>query len=489
MTYKKAIIFTVFLAIMSTIFVNFNMRKAFASPLNNKTLIIYSDSSVSKSLLNNIGFITKSYDSDVSVINFDDYKNGLIDQYNNVVVIDYGTSIVNNTLLSNIVKSNIKVCWIGSGFKSLIKTYNESLNPEIKETIVTEVHSNNKLYPISKEGYFLKFNNTKNLDIRSFFSDGANEYPYIMNYKNSMYVSSSPDSKTLMYIFSKNISDFFNIKKANNHTVAITLNLNNDSELQNLISYAEFLNAKKISFWVTISGNLIKKNNLILMSALKKVQSLGGTVIINGEKNTSSYYKNSSEILLNNGIYPLGIALDSSNITNGIDITNNFTTLLCNNNSDNEFTIANLPYLIKYNGHTIFPNNLNGLGFNSSDYIQKLKDYSALLPEGSFSNLIIPTNINNDLFTSIIQSIKEENNFNILDVKNYSSKVTLDGLTIGNENGVISTNYKDVNSNKKSSSLISKINNILIIIISAFCIIFLIIFIYYRNLNKRKFLR
>lgn len=489
MTYKKVIIFIVFLAVMSITFLNFHVPKAFASPLNNKTLIIYDKSSVSKNFLNNIELIVKAYNSNVTTINFDNYKNGLINQYSNVIVIGSRTGTLNDTLLSNIVNSNNKICWIGAGFEDLIKVYDKSLKPELKETIVTEVNSNNKSYPISKEGYFLKFNNTKKINIQSSFSDGVNEYPYIMNYKNLMYVSSVPDSKTLMYIFSQNISKFFHMKTASNHTISITLNLNNINELHNLLSYAEILNNKKISFWVIISGDLIKKNNLTLMSTLKKVQNLGGSIIINGTANIINYYKNSSEILLNNGIYPLGIALDSVSITTGNEITNNFTTLLCNNSSNKQFDISNLPYLIKYNERSIIPNNLSGLGFNNVDYIQKLKYYSDILPEGSFSNLIIPTNITSDFFTRIIQYIKEENNFNILNVKKYSSKVILDGLTIENSNGSIVTNYKKVNSHKESKSLISKINDRLISIIFIFCIIFLLIFIYYRYLNKRKFLR
>lgn len=489
MTYKKVIIFTIFLTIISIAFLNFHVYKAFASPLNNKTLIIYDKSSVPKNFLNNIEFIVKAYDSNVTTINFSNYKNNLINQYSNVIIIGSRTSTLNDTLLNNITNSTNKICWIGAGFESLIKYYDKSLKPELKETIVTEVNSNNKSYAISKEGYFLKFNNTKKLNIQSSFSDGVNKYPYIMNYKNLMYISSIPDSKILMYIFSQNISKFFYMETASNHKISITLNLNNINEAHNLFNYAEILNNKKISFWVIVSGNLIKKNNLMLMSVLKKVQNFGGSIIINSTENSVSYYKNLSEILLNNGIYPLGVSLDSSSIIAGNEITNNFTTLLCNNNANNQFDISNLPYLIKDNEHSIIPNNLSGLGFNNADYIQKLKYYSNILPEGSFSNLIIPTNITSDFFTRIIQYIKEENNFNILNVKNYSSKVNLDGLTIENSDGSIVTNYKRVNSHKKSKSLISKINDRLISIIFIFCFIFLLIFIYYRYLNKRKFLR
>ena len=138
--------------------------------------------------------------------------------------------------------------------------------------------------------------------------------------------------------------------------------------------------------------------------------------------------------------------------------------------------------------NTFIIDNLNIENLESEYYIQKLKYYFSALPNGSFSNIIIPSNVNLKLVEEIVICIKSENPI-IVDVKKLSSVSNFNGLYVKNDKGIVSTNYKNSSSFTESTSIIGKLNNILIIIIGGFCIVFLIIFIYYRYLNKKKFLR
>lgn len=486
MIYKKSIIFIITMS-LSLLFILNNNDKVFAEPINGKTLIIYNNQLNNSQILNNIKFISKAFSNTITTININNYTNNLINNYSKVIIINSEEKINNSILLDNIKNSNIPICWIGTGLNKLLNVYSSSINIIEHNTIATNVTFNNNTYPINIQNTFYTFQGLNGLNIKSNFSDGDIKFPYIFEYKNIMYVTVVPNSKILMNIFCENLHSFFNISDTStNKEVSFTLELNSINDIDNVLQYSNYLHKENISFWVIISSKLISNHSMDVINTLNKIQNLGGSIIL--DDNSINNYNDLLSYLLKNGIYPLGLYLSENNFQHYEELKNNFSLFLLGDSTSKYLNVSDFPYKIVNASNTFVMDNLNINNLESELYIKKFKYYFSALPNGSFSNIIIPSNVNLEIFEGIINCIKSEKAI-IVDVKTLSSTIIFNGSYIKNNNGRVSTNYKNSDFNNKQTSIIGKINNILIIIVGGFCIIFLIVFIYYRYLNKKKFLR
>ena len=485
MIYKKSIIFIITLS-LSLLFIT-NNDKAFVDPINGKTLIIYNNQLNNSQILNNIKFISEAFSNNVTTININNYSDHLINNYSKVIIVSSEEEINNTVLLENIKDSNIPICWIGKGINKLINVYNPFANITENNSIATSVIFKNNTYPINIQNTFYNFQNLSKLIIKSTFNNGSMNFPYIFEYKNIMYVAVLPDSKILMNIFCENLYKFFNVPQiSHNKEISFTLKLDNMKDISNVLQYSDYLHRENISFWVIVPSNLISNYSKDIMNALNKIQNLGGSIILSDNSNIN--YNDILPNLLKNDIPPMGIYLSKNNFQHYENLKNNFSLFLLGNSTSNYFNASDFPYKIVNASNTFIIDNLNIENLESEYYIQKLKYYFSALPNGSFSNIIIPSNVNLKLVEEIVICIKSENPI-IVDVKKLSSVSNFNGLYVKNDKGIVSTNYKNSSSFTESTSIIGKLNNILIIIIGGFCIVFLIIFIYYRYLNKKKFLR
>lgn len=487
MIYKKSIIFIITIS-LSLLFILNDNDKVFAEPINGKTLIIYDNQLNNSQILNNIKFISEAFSNAVTTINIRNYSNNLINNYNKVIIISSEEKINNPFLLDNIKNSNIPVCWIGTGIDKLLNIYNSSINIIKHNTIATNVTFNNNTYPIDIQNAFCTFQGLNGLNIKSNFSNGSIKFPYIFEYKNIMYVAVVPNSKILMNIFCENLHNFFNMSDTSpNKEVSFTLELNNINNVDNVLQYSKYFHRENISFWVIISSKLISNHSIDVIDALNMIQKLGGSIILTDNSNNN--YNDLLPYLVKNGIYPLGIYLPENNFQQYEELKNNFSLFLLGDSNSNYLNPSDFSYKIVNVSNTFITDNLNINTLEGDElYIKKLKYYFLALPNGSFSNIIIPSNANLEFLEKIINCIKSERSI-IIDVKKFPSIINFNGSYIKNDSGIISTNYKNSNFHNKSTSIIGMINNILIIIIGVFCIVFLIIFTYYKYLNKKKFLR
>ena len=238
---------------------------------------------------------------------------------------------INNTvLLENIKDSNIPICWIGKGINKLINVYNPFANITENNSIATSVIFKNNTYPINIQNTFYNFQNLSKLIIKSTFSNGSMNFPYIFEYKNIMYVAVLPDSKILMNIFCENLYKFFNVPQiSHNKEISFTLKLDNMKDISNVLQYSDYLHRENISFWVIVPSNLISNYSKDIMNALNKIQNLGGSIILSDNSNIN--YNDILPNLLKNDIPPMGIYLSKNNFQHYENLKNNFSLFLLGN--------------------------------------------------------------------------------------------------------------------------------------------------------------
>ncbi|MGL5616832.1 MAG: hypothetical protein ACRDD2_11485 [Sarcina sp.] len=473
MIYKKVKIpFIVIFIIFGTLI--FNQKKVYASPLE-KTLLLYNNSLENKKSLNSLELIIKSNFSNLTIENINDYKENQFNDYNNVIIVNGNTKINNKFLISELKKTTKKICFIGNDFEDLLNTSNDLEN---KETLITTLAYNGSSYPINLEGDFISTNKIDKENVKAYFSDGLNEYPYIMTYKNKLIISEIPNSKILSDVFFKEFNKFYNLKENSNQNFAITLSLSTVNNLNQLITQGTKLKYNGYSFYVIIPNDFLKNASKGDIKKLKFIESIGGNLVLSAENNKNNqYYKQVIKSFAEKDLYITSITANNLNEIN--ELKDEFSTILyCGNNNE---LLSQYPYSLKMNSSNILINNLDFKDFSRA----KLQYYLKLLPEGSTTNFIIPDNISNNQFDEFLNYIYNEN-LNILNVSQ-NNLVSIDGITIKETNNIISTNI--AKENKEGYSIINKLNNLIIIVVLIIIIIFSLIFFYYSYLNRKKFLR
>lgn len=472
-----------------------------------KSLIVYESETVfgeNKNSLNYLKDILYVFNKEVNKININDYKKGYINKFDNVFVININSDIDNKDFLDDLSLYSKKIYWIGDKIEDLLSTTSSysvkyiSQNDNITSLGYKDKNINTKL----KENFnVVTIDNNKN--IIATMSDGFNVYPYILKDKNLYYISKLNIGES--YIFEDSLNDFYNKRHFDKEEILIKIeNINENTNLENIRDVVDYLYKKEVSFILSVTTSYIDDNkdldaykiNKEFADMLKYAQNKGGNIVINFEhiksdNKTVNINENMiADVLRNyisNDIYPLAIEANKN-------LSDYFSTYIGNYNDQN-YIINNSPYIIE-NSKSLkrfYPKNLGKLNNNDKFSINKIKEefYKLSMVRGYSGQVAfnIEDKINN--LDEIINFFKSEN-INFLKLDEKKNTINIEDIKIESNNGKFTVDYdksKVITTNDKFDNFIKSTNNVLIKFISIILILFLLIFIYFKFLNIRKFTR
>ncbi|EJP6471651.1 DUF2334 domain-containing protein [Clostridium botulinum] len=519
-----------------------------------KVLIVH-DNFNSFSYDNNIIYSVKellgAFNTEVKVMNLDNYKEKEIYNYDYVFVIGIDEEINKKSFFIEDLKNyNKKICWIGKGIDIFLQN-NPKYNVRYIGTKwdITETYYSNKknmnisnmekFYLDSNKGFTVLKPYSKDTKIYAYLSNGKDYFPYIINEKNLWHISQIDDRSVIFYIFSDVLNDIFKVDKFRKEKVFIRIeDVNPLIDINKLKSIADFLYSEDIPFMISLvptgmdtktgytTGISDKKE---FIEIIKYMQKKGGAVILYGYTNQNSKkqvikegYKFENEKdstplkfdmekyvydkvgknldeCVKNQIYPLAFGAPhyDMDIREYKEFKKYFSTYIGQyQNNDKRFISKAYPYILKDTEtfNILIPENLGNMEKNNSLWLREIQENfrKISIVRGYTAGVFFNPYMDINYLKNLVDYFKSQN-VNFLDLKEEENWVKWNDIKVSSKNGTFNVKYKEKKEfNKKSfkeKQLIYRINFIIIIIVAVFVTIFIIIFFLSKKKDRNKFLR
>ncbi|QWQ90261.1 DUF2334 domain-containing protein [Clostridioides difficile] len=545
---KSLLKLVVVLSIVLTIS-NFSLS-SYASEITSSTdkvLIIYDskkETAYNRDILNIMRTLLGRFSSDIELLKLSNYD-GEINKnyYSHIFILGINENSYNNdkntkNLISSLNSYKGTICWLGYGIENLLEHKKYNLDYVGKTNNIVSVNYRGKSYNLDEHYVFniVESKDTSNKVIGS-INDTLNKYPYIINDKNLFYVSKLDLDGVLFYIFCDSLNDIFNIKTFDKGRIFVRIeDVHAFREPKNLVEIADYLSSKNIPFTIALIPAYVnpKNHKVITLSespeivkAIKYMQDKGGTVILHGythqykkeevsgegyefwdgkkdeplKENMKIFVKdrvlNGLRVCIENGIYPLAFeaphyAMESEGYK---ELKKYFSTYMGQHqNNDKKFSTNTYPYIIRDTEefNIFIPENLGYIDPEDKFTFQNIKENLDKLSivRGFSGGFFFHSYLNIEYLKNTIEYL-EKQNIEFMNLRDFNNWVKVDEIQIRNNGDEIIVNYdKDLDEITKSDTRfksISNISKILIFIVSISVLIFVIIFIYFKRIDKRNF--
>ncbi|WP_131027157.1 DUF2334 domain-containing protein [Clostridioides difficile] len=547
---KSLLKLVVVLSIVLTIS-NFSLS-SYASEITSSTdkvLIIYDskkETAYNRDILNIMRTLLGRFSSDIELLKLSNYD-GEINKnyYSHIFILGINENSYNNdkntkNLISSLNLYKGTICWLGYGIENLLEHKKYNLDYVGKTNNIVSVNYRGKSYNLDEHYVFniVESKDTSNKVIGS-INDTLNKYPYIINDKNLFYVSKLDLDGVLFYIFCDSLNDIFNIKTFDKGRIFVRIeDVHAFREPKNLVEIADYLSSKNIPFTIALIPAYVnpKNHKVITLSespeivkAIKYMQDKGGTVILHGythqykkeevsgegyefwdgkkdeplKENMKIFVKdrvlNGLRVCIENGIYPLAFeaphyAMESEGYK---ELKKYFSTYIGQHqNNDKKFSTNTYPYIIRDTEefNIFIPENLGYIDPEDKFTFQNIKENLDKLSivRGFSGGFFFHSYLNIEYLKNTIEYL-EKQNIEFMNLRDFNNWVKVDEIQIRNNGDEIIVNYdKDLDELTKSDTRfksISNISKVLIFIVSISVLIFVIIFIYFKRIDKKKFLK
>ncbi|HFL2579993.1 TPA: DUF2334 domain-containing protein [Clostridioides difficile] len=547
---KSLLKLVVVLSIVLTIS-NFSLS-SYASEITSSTdkvLIIYDskkETAYNRDILNIMRTLLGRFSSDIELLKLSNYD-GEINKnyYSHIFILGINENSYNNdkntkNLISSLNSYKGTICWLGYGIENLLEHKKYNLDYVGKTNNIVSVNYRGKSYNLDEHYVFniVESKDTSNKVIGS-INDTLNKYPYIINDKNLFYVSKLDLDGVLFYIFCDSLNDIFNIKTFDKGRIFVRIeDVHAFREPKNLVDIADYLSSKNIPFTIALIPAYVnpKNHKVITLSespeivkAIKYMQDKGGTVILHGythqykkeevsgegyefwdgkkdeplKENMKIFVKdrvlNGLRVCIENEIYPLAFeaphyAMESEGYK---ELKKYFSTYMGQHqNNDKKFSTNTYPYIIRDTEefNIFIPENLGYIDPEDKFTFQNIKENLNKLSivRGFSGGFFFHSYLNIEYLKNTIEYL-EKQNIEFMNLRDFNNWVKVDEIQIRNNGDEIIVNYdKDLDELTKSDTRfksISNISKILIFIVSISVLIFVIIFIYFKRIDKKKFLK
>ncbi|MCW0666253.1 polysaccharide deacetylase family protein [Clostridioides difficile] len=547
---KSLLKLVVVLSIVLTIS-NFSLS-SYASEITSSTdkvLIIYDskkETAYNRDILNIMRTLLGRFSSDIELLKLSNYD-GEINKnyYSHIFILGINENSYNNdkntkNLISSLNSYKGTICWLGYGIENLLEHKKYNLDYVGKTNNIVSVNYRGKSYNLDEHYVFniVESKDTSNKVIGS-INDTLNKYPYIINDKNLFYVSKLDLDGVLFYIFCDSLNNIFNIKTFDKGRIFVRIeDVHAFREPKNLVEIADYLSSKNIPFTIALIPAYVnpKNHKVITLSespeivkAIKYMQDKGGTVILHGythqykkeevsgegyefwdgkkdeplKENMKIFVKdrvlNGLRVCIENGIYPLAFeaphyAMESEGYK---ELKKYFSTYMGQHqNNDKKFSTNTYPYIIRDTEefNIFIPENLGYIDPEDKFTFQNIKENLDKLSivRGFSGGFFFHSYLSIEYLKNTIEYL-EKQNIEFMNLRDFNNWVKVDEIQIRNNGDEIIVNYdKDLDELTKSDTRfksISNISKILIFIVSISVLIFVIIFIYFKRIDKKKFLK
>ena len=547
---KSLLKLVVVLSIVLTIS-NFSLS-SYASEITSSTdkvLIIYDskkETAYNRDILNIMRTLLGRFSSDIELLKLSNYD-GEINKnyYSHIFILGINENSYNNdkntkNLISSLNSYKGTICWLGYGIENLLEHKKYNLDYVGKTNNIVSVNYRGKSYNLDEHYVFniVESKDTSNKVIGS-INDTLNKYPYIINDKNLFYVSKLDLDGVLFYIFCDSLNDIFNIKTFDKGRIFVRIeDVHAFREPKNLVEIADYLSSKNIPFTIALIPAYVnpKNHKVITLSespeivkAIKYMQDKGGTVILHGythqykkeevsgegyefwdgkkdeplKENMKIFVKdrvlNGLRVCIENGIYPLAFeaphyAMESEGYK---ELKKYFSTYMGQHqNNDKKFSTNTYPYIIRDTEefNIFIPENLGYIDPEDKFTFQNIKENLNKLSivRGFSGGFFFHSYLNIEYLKNTIEYL-EKQNIEFMNLRDFNNWIKVDEIQIRNNGDEIIVNYdKDLDEITKSDTRfksISNISKVLIFIVSISVLIFVIIFIYFKRIDKKKFLK
>ncbi|HBF4995139.1 TPA: polysaccharide deacetylase family protein [Clostridioides difficile] len=547
---KSLLKLVVVLSIVLTIS-NFSLS-SYASEITSSTdkvLIIYDskkETAYNRDILNIMRTLLGRFSSDIELLKLSNYDGEINKNYYSHIFIlginenSYDNDKNTKNLISSLNSYKGTICWLGYGIENLLEHKKYNLDYVGKTNNIVSVNYRGKSYNLDEHYVFniVESKDTSNKVIGS-INDTLNKYPYIINDKNLFYVSKLDLDGVLFYIFCDSLNDIFNIKTFDKGRIFVRIeDVHAFREPKNLVEIADYLSSKNIPFTIALIPAYVnpKNHKVITLSespeivkAIKYMQDKGGTVILHGythqykkeevsgegyefwdgkkdeplKENMKIFVKdrvlNGLRVCIENGIYPLAFeaphyAMESEGYK---ELKKYFSTYMGQHqNNDKKFSTNTYPYIIRDTEefNIFIPENLGYIDPEDKFTFQNIKENLDKLSivRGFSGGFFFHSYLNIEYLKNTIEYL-EKQNIEFMNLRDFDNWVKVDEIQIRNNGDEIIVNYdKDLDEITKSDARfksISNISKILIFIVSISVLIFVIIFIYFKRIDKKKFLK
>ncbi|MCG8256564.1 polysaccharide deacetylase family protein, partial [Clostridioides difficile] len=543
---KSLLKLVVVLSIVLTIS-NFSLS-SYASEITSSTdkvLIIYDskkETAYNRDILNIMRTLLGRFSSDIELLKLSNYD-GEINKnyYSHIFILGINENSYNNdkntkNLISSLNLYKGTICWLGYGIENLLEHKKYNLDYVGKTNNIVSVNYRGKSYNLDEHYVFniVESKDTSNKVIGS-INDTLNKYPYIINDKNLFYVSKLDLDGVLFYIFCDSLNDIFNIKTFDKGRIFVRIeDVHAFREPKNLVEIADYLSSKNIPFTIALIPAYVnpKNHKVITLSespeivkAIKYMQDKGGTVILHGythqykkeevsgegyefwdgkkdeplKENMKIFVKdrvlNGLRVCIENGIYPLAFeaphyAMESEGYK---ELKKYFSTYIGQHqNNDKKFSTNTYPYIIRDTEefNIFIPENLGYIDPEDKFTFQNIKENLDKLSivRGFSGGFFFHSYLNIEYLKNTIEYL-EKQNIEFMNLRDFNNWVKVDEIQIRNNGDEIIVNYdKDLDELTKSDTRfksISNISKVLIFIVSISVLIFVIIFIYFKRIDKK----
>ncbi|HBF2807859.1 TPA: polysaccharide deacetylase family protein [Clostridioides difficile] len=514
-----------------------------------KVLIIYDskkETAYNRDILNIMRTLLGRFSSDIELLKLSNYDGEINENYySHIFILGINENSYNNdkntkNLISSLNSYKGTICWLGYGIENLLEHKKYNLDYVGKTNNIVSVNYRGKSYNLDEHYVFniVESKDTSNKVIGS-INDTLNKYPYIINDKNLFYVSKLDLDGVLFYIFCDSLNDIFNIKTFDKGRIFVRIeDVHAFREPKNLVEIADYLSSKNIPFTIALIPAYVnpKNHKVITLSespeivkAIKYMQDKGGTVILHGythqykkeevsgegyefwdgkkdeplKENMKIFVKdrvlNGLRVCIENGIYPLAFeaphyAMESEGYK---ELKKYFSTYMGQHqNNDKKFSTNTYPYIIRDTEefNIFIPENLGYIDPEDKFTFQNIKENLNKLSivRGFSGGFFFHSYLNIEYLKNTIEYL-EKQNIEFMNLRDFNNWVKVDEIQIRNNGDEIIVNYdKDLDELTKSDTRfksISNISKILIFIVSISVLIFVIIFIYFKRIDKKKFLK
>lgn len=540
-------------AILSIVLIisNFSLS-SYASEITSRTdnvLIVYDskkETDYNRDILNIMRTLLGRFSSDIKLLKLSNYDGEINKNYYSHIFIlginenSYDNDNKTKNLISSLNLYKGTICWLGYGIENLLEHKKYNLDYIGKTNNIVSVNYRGKSYNLEEHYIFniVESKDTSNKVIGS-INDTLNKYPYIINDKNLFYVSKLDLDGVLFYIFCDSLNDIFNIKRFDKGRIFVRIeDVHAFRDPKDLVNIADYLSSKDIPFTIALIPAYVNpKNHKIttlsespeIVKAIKYMQDKGGTVILHGythqykkeevsgegyefwdgkkdeplKENMKIFVKDrvlsGLRVCIENGIYPLAFeaphyAMESDGYK---ELKKYFSTYMGQHQNNNKkFSTNTYPYIIRDTEefNILIPENLGYIDPEDKSTFQHIKENLDKLSivRGFSGGFFFHSYLNIEYLKNTIEYL-EKQNIEFMNLRDFNNWVKVDEIQIRNNGDEIIVNYdRDLEENIKSDirfKSISNISKILIFIVSISVLIFMIIFIYFKRIDKKKFLK
>ncbi|HBF5970949.1 polysaccharide deacetylase family protein, partial [Clostridioides difficile] len=536
-------------AILSIVLIisNFSLS-SYASEITSRTdnvLIVYDskkETDYNRDILNIMRTLLGRFSSDIKLLKLSNYDGEINKNYYSHIFIlginenSYDNDNKTKNLISSLNLYKGTICWLGYGIENLLEHKKYNLDYIGKTNNIVSVNYRGKSYNLEEHYIFniVESKDTSNKVIGS-INDTLNKYPYIINDKNLFYVSKLDLDGVLFYIFCDSLNDIFNIKRFDKGRIFVRIeDVHAFRDPKDLVNIADYLSSKDIPFTIALIPAYVNpKNHKIttlsespeIVKAIKYMQDKGGTVILHGythqykkeevsgegyefwdgkkdeplKENMKIFVKDrvlsGLRVCIENGIYPLAFeaphyAMESDGYK---ELKKYFSTYMGQHQNNNKkFSTNTYPYIIRDTEefNILIPENLGYIDPEDKFTFQHIKENLDKLSivRGFSGGFFFHSYLNIEYLKNTIEYL-EKQNIEFMNLRDFNNWVKVDEIQIRNNGDEIIVNYdRDLEENIKSDirfKSISNISKILIFIVSISVLIFMIIFIYFKRIDKK----